>query len=97
MTEKQLSELFVPITRDNIYQLEPGEWIWDSATISRRVHKQTLSDERVTEPIGFRQVDILDLKLWPRWSSTPFTLSNTDTGRSFWTYFEEGRFFMFKR
>lgn len=90
-----------PITRDNLNELKPGEWIWDDKIVKRRPHEATLGDETIMEPIGFRQITILDLKLYPRWSSTPFRLSDVEgldfDARSAWTYFEEGRFFMIKR
>ena len=86
-----------PITRENIYQLEEGEWIWDNDTIFRREHRQTLHTKEIADRIGFRQIHILDLKRYPRWSSKPFMLSSIDKGCNEWTYFEEGRFFMFKR
>lgn len=86
-----------PITRNNLCELRPGEWIWDDKLTERRVHRCTLGNEVVQEPIGFRQIQILDLDLYPRWSSKPFRLSDVDgsthDARSGWTYFEEGRFF----
>lgn len=91
-------EYLVPITRYDLDKLKPGEWIWDNQPIERRIHKKTLCDEKITEPIGFRQIDILDLELYPRWSSKPFVLSTIDSdyGRREWVYFEEGRFYRFK-
>jgi hypothetical protein len=89
-----------PITRDNLSELTAGEWIWDDKIVERRSHKATLSDETIMEPIGFRQITILDLGLYPRWSSKPFRLSDVDgldfETRCGWTYFEEGRFYRFK-
>lgn len=87
----------VPITHENLYSLRPGEWIWDNQIIQRRIHKRDLDGTMIDEPAGFRQIDILDLDFFPRWSSTPFMLSEIDSGRSSWVYFEEGRFYMFKR
>lgn len=93
-----IMQFLTPITRENLCELQPGEWIWDNKQIERRAHKRSLGDEFITEPIGFRQIDILDLDFI---SGKPFMLSNSYSGhygcdRS-WTYFEEGRFFMFKR
>lgn len=89
------------ITKDNLNELNPGEWIWDDKIVERRPHEVTLGGETIMEPIGFRQITILDLDLYPRWSSKPFKLSDTEglgfDARSGWTYFEEGRFFMIKR
>ena len=94
-------ELFELITSENIHELQPGEWIWDIKEEARRAHKKSIYHESVVEPIGFRQVDILDLELWPRWSSKPFMLSSIDNigfGRgSNWVYFEENRFYRFKK
>lgn len=92
-----MMNFLVPITLENLYSLQPGEWIWDNKQVKRRVHKRNLNGETIYEPAGFRQIDILDLDLFPRWSSTPFMLSEIDSGRSSWVYFEEGRFYMFKR
>ena len=95
-----IMHLLEPITRDNLCELQPGEWIWDNKQIERRAHKRSLGDEFVTEPVGFRQIDILDLDLYPRYSSKPFLLTNLHFDHAHsasWEYFEEGRFFMLKR
>lgn len=96
--------LFEPITSENIYALKPGDWIWDNKEIVRREHKRTLSVEKPTveEPIGFRQIDILDLKYFGTlWNDKPFMLTDIDNRFSSdprnWVRFEEGRFYMFKR
>lgn len=86
-----------PITRENIHLLKEGDWIWDNNTIIRYEHGLGLHPKKIEERIGFRQIHILDLKLYPQWSSKPFMLSSIDKGIYQWTYFEEGRFFMFKR
>ena len=52
----------IPITRENIYMLNPGDWIWDDKPIERSEHERSLAPETITEPIGFRQIHILDLK-----------------------------------
>lgn len=92
-------DLFEPITYENIRELKPGEWIWDSKTISRREHSRTLWPEAIEEPIGFRQIHILDRKDFPRFSSKPFMLSDIDSshGGYTWTYFELGRFYKFRK
>lgn len=86
----------VPITRENIYTLKPGDWIWDDKLIERREHKRSLYDEKITEPIGFRQIHILDLEDFAAgWVTKPFMLSDIDSDRSGyrWVYFEENRFY----
>lgn len=90
----------IPITYENIYALKPGEWIWDDKLIDRREHKRSLDNVTITEPIGFRQIHILDLKdFGTMWNTKPFMLSDIDRGNGSheWTYFEEGRFYMFPR
>ena len=93
--------LFEPITHDNISDLKPGEWIWDNKQQCRRAHKQTIYDESVTEPIGFRQVHILDLSSFGVYNNKPFVLTSIDNhgfgNGSKWVYFEENRFFKFKK
>ena len=90
-------DLFEPITMDNISELEPGEWIWDNHMVSRREHRKCFGEE-IIEPTGFRQIDILDLDLFPRWSSRPFMLSSIDHRHgATWTRFENNRFYKFKR
>ena len=91
----------IPITRENIYTLKPGEWIWDDKIIERREHKRSLWSEKVKEPIGFRQIHILDLDGFATgWNTKPFMLSDIDShmpGGPIWVYFEEGRFYMLAR
>ena len=96
-------DLFIPITYENFGILKPGDWIWDNKEIIRKVHGRSLSMDKptITEPIGFRQIDILDLKdFGTYWNTKPFMLTNIDNRFSCdprsWDYFEEGRFFMFK-
>ena len=90
----------VPITRENIYALRPGEWIWDDKMIERRKHERSLTPETTTEPIGFRQIHILDLKDFnTMFNNQPFMLSDID-GRNpgpRWVYFEDSRFYMIGR
>lgn len=90
--------LFETITRENVFELEPGEWIWDNSIITRHAHERYLDERYIHEPVGFRQIDILNLDLFPTWSSKPFMLSTIDRyGEREWVYFEEGRFYRFKR
>lgn len=88
-----------PITRENIHMLTPGEWIWDDKLIERREHKLSLSPEIITEPIGFRQIHILNLKDFGTYSNKPFMLSDIDSYHHHyrWVHFEDGRFYMTKR
>lgn len=91
-------ELMEPITRIDItYELKPGEWIWDSKLVRRRAHERSLMHEPVLEPVGFRQIHILNTEDFPRFTSKPFMLSDIDRGGYNWEYFEEGRFYRFKK
>ena len=65
-----------PITYENICELEPGEWIWDSKIIERDIHERNLTFETIEEPIGFRQIDILNLSGFGVFNYRPFALSN---------------------
>ena len=87
----------IPITRENIYALKPGDWIWDDKPIERRKHERSLYPETVIEPIGFRQIHILDLEGFHSWNSKPFMLSDIDSNHPgpWWVYFEDGRFYRF--
>lgn len=85
-----------PITEDMVEELKEGEWIWDNKLVTRREHTQTLWPDAVEEPYGFRQIHILS-DLWPRWSSMPFMLSDHDRGGYTWEYFEDGRYYRFKK
>jgi hypothetical protein len=86
-----------PITPENIHELTPGEWIWDNETISRRDHKRQIGDDRVTEPIGFRQIHILDADENRYWMQ-PFMLSTIDSRDSHvWEHLEPNRFYKFKK
>lgn len=94
--------LFELITRENIYTLKPGEWIWDSKTIERPEHARSLNKKTVVEPIGFRQIDILDLKDFGTiFNNQPFMLTDLDHKFSrdprSWVYWEDGRFYRFKK
>lgn len=94
-----LFNILKPITYDNLHELHPGEWIWDDKEHARTAHKPSIYPESVVEPIGFRQIHILDLYNFPRFSSKPFMLSSIDNfgfGRGTeWVYFEENRFYRF--
>lgn len=90
----------IPITRENIYALKPGEWIWDDKLIKRKVHRRSLGNETISEPIGFRQIHILALDGFATGIAKPFMLSDIDgymPGGPRWVYFEVGRFYMLAR
>ena len=91
--------LLEEITYENLRELHPGEWIWDSKLHARRAHKQSIYNESVVEPIGFRQVHVLQLRDYPMFSDKPFMLSSIDnTGfgsGTNWVRFEQGRFYKF--
>lgn len=90
-------DLMEPITPENIHELTPGEWIWDDEIISRRIHKRQLGDERIKEPIGFRQVHILDADENRYWMQ-PFMLSTIDSRDSHvWEHLEPNRYYKFKK
>ena len=85
----------VPITRENIFTLKVGDWIWDDKPIERRKHGRRLDNELITEPIGFRQIHILDLDDFLAGRCTkPFMLSDFYGGGYTWTFFEENRFYV---
>ena len=86
-----------PITYENICELEPGEWIWDSKIIERDIHERNLTFETIEEPIGFRQIDILNLSGFGVFNCRPFALSNVYKKGSTWEYFTENRFYRFKK
>lgn len=90
--------LFEVITEDKLSKLSPGDWIWDNKIVLNNKHERSLSTELINEPIGFRQIHILDLKDYPSFSSKPFMLS--DCSRNIgheWVHFEPNRFYMFKK
>ena len=91
-------DILEPITEDNIRDLKPGDWIWDNQTIIRDEHRASLWPNKITEPIGFRQVDILDISNL-HWSGKPFMLSHANDGSSGceWVHFQRDRFFKFKK
>lgn len=95
----EIMALLEPITFENIRELRPGEWIWDNQSILRGIHAKSLARGLISEPIGFRQIDILDLDLFPQWSSKPFRLTTIDSRNRDpeWVFFEEGRFYRFRR
>lgn len=86
-----------PITYENIQELEPGEWIWDNKIVERRVHKRDLTGEAIKEPMGFRQIDILQVTSFGVFNHIPFMLSNVYKAGAKWESFEENRFYRFKR
>ena len=99
----KIINLLEPITYENIKELSPGEWIWDNKQIKKYPHRRTLfSDSTTFEAAGFRQIHILDLDNL-KFSNKPFMLSLSANGlryRQFiseWVYFEEGRFYRFKK
>ena len=89
------------ITTDNIHELQPGEWIWDNKLIERTEHAASIDPKPIVEPIGFRQIDILDLKDFHRFSWTPFMLTNIDSSYPHrphsWVYWENNRFYRFRK
>lgn len=87
-----------PITLDNLSELKEGDWIWDNKPIERRNHGKTFSTTRISEPIGFRQIDILDIEMFTKCGSKLFLLSRIDSDiyNPAWVYFESGRFYKFK-
>lgn len=94
-------DLFELITYENIHELQPGEWIWDNKQQARRVHKRSIYNESIVEPIGFRIVNIIDLDGFYRFHSKPFMPSSIDnigfgSGMT-WEYFELNRFYKFKK
>lgn len=85
----------VPITYENINTLKPGDWIWDDKPIERKEHERSLNPETIYEPIGFRQIHILDIKDFGTiFNDKPFMLSDIHKGGYRWVRFEEGRFYM---
>lgn len=87
-------DLFEPITYENLHELEPGEWICDDKPIRKREHCRSWNSKYIDEPIGFRQIDILDTSPY---LSKPFMLTNGKDGKTLWEYFQLGRFYRFKR
>ena len=99
----KIINLLESITYENIKELSPCEWIWDNKQIEKCPHRRTLSsDSTIFEAAGFRQIHILDLDNL-KFSNKPFMLSLSANGlryRQFiseWVYFEEGRFYRFKK
>lgn len=89
-----------PITPENISDIKPGEWIWDNTLCERKEHKRTIFAEVISEPCGFRQVDILDIDRYrPLEYSKPWMLSTIDGdhGHYVWEIYERGRFYKFKK
>jgi len=96
---KDITNLLEPVTYDNIHTLKSGEWIWDNKIVKRRAHDRSLNRTTISEPIGFRLVDAIDLKDFSNFTNKRFMLSDIDSshGGFNWTFFENGRFFMFGR
>ena len=93
-------ELLEPITRDDICDLEEGEWIWDNKLHFHRAFGRNIERREIRIPIGFREIQILDTELYPRYSSKPFMLSGSNhngKGGCEWVHFEEGRFFRLRK
>ena len=89
--------ILTPITRDNIHVLKPGDWIWDDKMVERRVYKRSLRADKIMEPIGFRQIYILDLTDFDsQLRNKPFMLSDIDSDyhTHTWVNFEENRFYI---
>jgi hypothetical protein len=90
--------LFEVITTQNITELRPGEWIWDSELIERNAHERSLTSRKISEPIGFRQIRLLDLKDAGGYYTKPFVLSSSDDNvQDFWTCFVPNQFYKFKK
>lgn len=98
MSDKDLMNLLEPITRKNIHELKPGEWIWDNWHVYRMGHTRESMYAHVPERIGFRMISLLDLKYF-EYSNKPFMLTDVDDGRTggVWPTFKEDRFYRFKR
>lgn len=95
-----ITDLLELITEENIYELQPGDWIWDNKLIERRAHKRTIHSETITEPMGFRQIHILDIDTqYGLIYSKPFMLSSVDGlyHTSYWEIFELNRYYKFKK
>ena len=93
----KLMKILEPITAENLNELRPGEWIWDRQLIVKNAHKRTMRVETIIEPVGFRQIHILNVDDYPRKTTKPFLLSDSIQGGNFWTEFKEGIFFRIKR
>ena len=92
-----IPSIFEPITCENLHELQPGEWIWDNKLVFRRAHKRTIYPDTIEEPIGFRQIHILDIDSIPYLK--PFMLSSIEGhhGYHIWENLEEGRFYKFRK
>lgn len=87
-----------PITQYMLEELEAGEWIWDNELVIKREHRQNLWPEDIKEPYGFRQIHIIDIPSARYWYFCPkLMLSDYKRGGYNWEYFEEGRYFRFKK
>lgn len=92
-----IPSIFEPITFENVRELQPGEWIWDNKMIFRRAHKKSIYPDYIEEPIGFRQINVLDIDSVPYLK--PFMLSAIDGDRGYhlWECLEDGRFYKFRK
>lgn len=89
-----LMNILEPITEKDLYSLRPGEWIWDNKRIGKPAHKRSLKMEKVFEPIGFRQIHILDVYDYPKKTDKPFMLTDHISERAnSWEPYEYGRYF----
>lgn len=86
-----------PITYHNLDELRPGEWIWDNDEVEKSEHSRSLFSPNILEPIGFRQIHILDVKGYKQYGGALWMLSNWSRGYYKWDYFSEGRYYRFKR
>lgn len=89
-----LMNILEPITENDLYSLRPGEWIWDNKRIAKAAHKRCLTYEKVYEPIGFRQIHIIESPKDLKYASKPFMLSDhTSNVANRWEPYEYGRYF----
>lgn len=95
-----LIDILEPITYDNLYELQEGEWIWDSKIVEKRDHGRHLNTPFIEEQIGFRQIQILDIDYFVKYGGQTFMLTTSNNYKNnirTWEYFEPGRYFRFKR
>lgn len=98
----KLMNVMEPITSDNLSELRPGEWIWDNKRVRKPAHENHRIYEDITytyEPIGFRQIHLLELPgMYSKYTSgSPFKLTDNSSEHAYrWVKFEENRFFKFK-
>lgn len=89
----EIMDMLEPITRENFRETRLEEWIWDNKYVywsdSSYVHRE--------QPNGFRKV--LEISSWYHldFPDSPWRLSSTHVCGGVLEYFEEGRFYRFKR